>query len=414
MKICKVWDSEYPWDVRVEKVAHALTQSGHTVHLVARNRDNRPLTERLQEATVHRLRWARFVGKRLNAISMFPAFLNPRWIRLINRTVIRTRSDLIICRDLPLAPVAIWVGRRHHIPVVLDMAENYPAMIRDIWASDRHRPIDWVVRNPRFVELVERYVIRNVDHILVVVEESKERLISLGVPHERISIVSNTPSRARVRTDQARPEAGSRASEGLHIIYLGILEVPRGIGVLLEAIAICRREALPVRLSIIGDGRDRAIFEAMARELALDQGVVTFHGYMRNQDALGVLETADVGVIPHFATDSCNTTIPNKLFDYMAHGLAVVTSDARPLARIVRETGCGLVFGDRRGAELATAFRTLIAPEARSAFGAAGRRAITARYNWERDAAVLIAAVERSGHLVARDRPPLTSSNHKG
>src|SRR5690606_13666302 len=55
MRICKVWDAEYPWDVRVEKIARSLSEAGHTVHLVARNRDRRPTEEQLEECHVHRL-----------------------------------------------------------------------------------------------------------------------------------------------------------------------------------------------------------------------------------------------------------------------------------------------------------------------------------------------------------------------
>ena len=36
MTICKVWDADYPWDVRVEKVSRSLGRE-HDVHLVARN-----------------------------------------------------------------------------------------------------------------------------------------------------------------------------------------------------------------------------------------------------------------------------------------------------------------------------------------------------------------------------------------
>ncbi len=28
LSVCKVWDAEYPWDVRAEKIAFALTASG--------------------------------------------------------------------------------------------------------------------------------------------------------------------------------------------------------------------------------------------------------------------------------------------------------------------------------------------------------------------------------------------------
>ena len=47
MNILKVWDGEYPWDVRTEKVCRALTSRGHSVHMVARNRDGRVLREKL-------------------------------------------------------------------------------------------------------------------------------------------------------------------------------------------------------------------------------------------------------------------------------------------------------------------------------------------------------------------------------
>ncbi|HEY8506873.1 MAG TPA: hypothetical protein VIL32_00870, partial [Steroidobacteraceae bacterium] len=78
MIVCKIWDSEYPWDVRAEKISRALTDAGHEVHMVARNRDGRPLVESLPECTVHRLAPLPALGRRLNAASMFPAFFNPR------------------------------------------------------------------------------------------------------------------------------------------------------------------------------------------------------------------------------------------------------------------------------------------------------------------------------------------------
>ena len=78
MRVCKIWDGDYPWDVRVEKVARSLTEAGHEVHLVARNRQRRPERERLSEAEVYRLKPWPLLGKRLDDATMFPAFFNPR------------------------------------------------------------------------------------------------------------------------------------------------------------------------------------------------------------------------------------------------------------------------------------------------------------------------------------------------
>src|ERR1700741_3616036 len=90
MMICKVWDADYPWDVRVEKVARSLTDAGHEVHLVARNRGRLSRYEQLPEAHVHRLRPLP-IGRRLDSATMFPAFFNPRWAAAIIGTARQTK-----------------------------------------------------------------------------------------------------------------------------------------------------------------------------------------------------------------------------------------------------------------------------------------------------------------------------------
>jgi hypothetical protein len=71
VRVLKLFDGDYPWDVRVEKVAAALAAAGHEVRLLCRNR-------------AARARWARdpmgFEIARLPALPgplTFPFFLNP-------------------------------------------------------------------------------------------------------------------------------------------------------------------------------------------------------------------------------------------------------------------------------------------------------------------------------------------------
>jgi len=45
MRICKIWDADYPWDIRVEKVILALIEAGHAVDLVCRNQARRKCLE---------------------------------------------------------------------------------------------------------------------------------------------------------------------------------------------------------------------------------------------------------------------------------------------------------------------------------------------------------------------------------
>jgi glycosyltransferase involved in cell wall biosynthesis len=389
LTIIYLWDADYPWDVRTEKICAALTAGGHDVHILARNKKRSSVTESLPEATVHRMSPLSLAGPTFDRILGFPAFFNPRWIRLVGRATRELRPDVIIVRDLPLCPLAIAVGRWYGVPVILDMAENYAAMMQEIWDAGRQRPFDFVIRNPRAVSSVEAYCLRRIETVITVVEESSERLIAAGLPAHRTAVVSNTPSRQRVVAAQPRDYD---TAAPLRIVYLGLMEIPRGIEQLIAAVGLMHRGGHDVLLSLIGAGRDERIFHEQVADSSLSS-VVEFHGYVPNKRALELVAAADVGVVPHHANDSWNSTIPNKLFDYMAVGLPVVSSDAIPAARVVRETGAGEVFRSGDASDLARALRIFADPVKRRAAGEAGRAAVLDSYNWEASVAVLLQVV---------------------
>jgi glycosyltransferase involved in cell wall biosynthesis len=387
-----VWQGEYPWDVRVEKIARALTDGGFDTHILARNRQRAPVTEPLPEAVVDRLTPWPWVGRKADAALQTPAFLNPRWIGHVARTIRRTSPAIVVVRDLPLAPAALWTARRFGVPVVLDMAENYPALLRDVWSSGRQRPWDVFARNPTVARAVESYCVRRVDHVVVVVEENAERVAALGVPRDRITVVSNTPERSRALA----PRQGQPARDGrpLEVVYLGILEIPRGLDDAIDAIRMLRARSVPIRFKIVGTGRDAALFHERARAAGLTSDDVLFTGYVSREEAMRAVATADVGLLANRRTEQWETSIPNKLFDYMAAGLAVVSSDTAPCARIVHETGAGAVFRAGDAADLARVLEHMTDARARAVAGDAGRRAVLDRYNWERDSALFLDVIE--------------------
>jgi glycosyltransferase involved in cell wall biosynthesis len=402
LRVVYVWDADYPWDVRTEKMCATLSSAGHDVHIVARNRAWRPVRERLPEGTVHRMTPWKLLGRRVDGVLGFPLFVSPRWRTLLDRTVRDVGADVIIVRDLPLAPTAIAIGRRRHVPVVIDLAENYPAMMRMIFEARRQRLVDYVVRNPAAVALVERYCLTRADRVLVVIDEMAKRLARLGVSPDRIDLVSNTPPRERAEVDPPARRLAPGAPP--NIVYLGLLEVPRGLGDLLDAVALLRDEGLPVRCTIVGKGRDAALFHRQARTLGLGEESVRFLGYVDRETAMAAVRDADIGVLAHHMNEAWNTTIPNKLFDYMAEALPVLSSSVTPFARIVRETGAGEVFEAGSARSMADAIRRLADADRRIACGAAGRRAILARYHWERDTEVLLRGLELTARSVARAR----------
>jgi glycosyltransferase involved in cell wall biosynthesis len=404
-RVMHIWYADYPWDVRVQKVIVGLQQRGWSVDVVARNRRNLADQETVDGAVIHRLRNIRFLGRSLNGLLSFPAFLNPRWIKHIWRIARQTKPDVILVRDLPLAPAAIWVGRLLKTPIVLDMAEYYPGLLRALWETRVAKPLDLLVRNPTLASFVERWVLRRVDGVVCVIEESADRVRSSGVAEAKITVVRNTPMAIDVPSNLCRKQD---AGETLLIAYLGLIERHRGVHDLIRAIAECRKRNWPVNLVVVGDGVGLAEIQALATELGVLGRGVELLGRLENRRALDVISKADVGAIPHVPCAAWNSTIPNKLFDYMSLGLPVLASDVPPVQRIVIQEACGVCYRSGDITDLMSKIEELRSRSARARMAAAGIAAVTERYNWKKDSERLDAALRRvvaiSGRLGDEDK----------
>lgn len=382
MVICHIWDADYPWDIRVEKVCQSL-QAKHEVHLVCRNEKRSPRHEVLDGTIIHRLpSLPRWLGP-CHKILGLPFFFNPTWIGTIWSTVKKTRADLILVRDIPLAPTAILVGRWLNIPVLLDLAENYPAMLEDQRLYSPTSFIGRMVRHPGLAKIVEKTVLRLVDHIIVVVEESRDRLVDMGIDPSRITIITNTPPLVRWSEDFAA-ETVSDGSDPAHFVYLGNLDGSRGLDTAIKAVGLLKDRGHYVKLSIIGTGPNIDLYRKLAEMLAVtDRVAIT--GRLEFAKVQEIMAEANVGLIPHYSTASWNSTIPNKLFDFMSMAKPVVASDARPTARTVREVQCGIVFKERDAEDLAVAMMAMEDKALRDRFGRQGREAFVKKYNWTVD-----------------------------
>jgi glycosyltransferase involved in cell wall biosynthesis len=86
----------------------------------------------------------------------------------------------------------------------------------------------------------------------------------------------------------------------------------------------------------------------------------------------------------------------NKLFEYMAVGLPVVSTDIPYWRKVIDETGCGIVVRGADTQQLADAIRWLIEhPAEAEAMGARGKRAAESQYNWASEEVTLLAVYAR-------------------
>ena len=390
MNILYIWDGEYPWDIRVEKICNSLIAEGHSVFLVCRNQYAKARQEEYLGINVRRIASVSAKYKALNSFLTFPFFLSPVWLSEIFRVVKKEKIDLIVMRDLPMAVSAVITKKIFHVPIIFDMAECYPEMLRCTWKFEGLKFRNIFLRNPWIADIVEKFVVRNVDKTLVMVEESKLRLERKNVPSERIHIVSNTPVHDRFSST----EKNSREADDVtKLIYIGLLNPSRGLDTVIQGVdAYIKKHDKKIKLVIIGSGKAEKSLQNLSKKLGL-LDYIEFTGWVDNKEIPTYLEQAHIGIVPHHICSHWENTIPNKIFDYMAASRAIIVSNVTPVVRVINEVGCGVVYEDFNADSFADKLKEINHPSKLDRMGELGRKAINEQYNWAQEEKELINVV---------------------
>ena len=387
-KILFVWSADWPWDIRIEKEIISLKnkKANFDISILARNTSNRPFFEHMDGVAVYRLHKL-FTNKKFDDIISTPIYINPIWFFEIFNTIKKVRPNIIIVRDIPLALSCIIIAKFFKIKVILDMAEHFPAAIKVNPKYINNPILKFLICNLNWYKHIEKYAVKWSDKIVVVVEESKERLINeYKISANKISIVSNTPLQNVI------PIATNNKvydEKKLKITYTGNVDGKfRGIHTIIET-ANLLKDNTNVEFNIVGDGIYLEEYKNKASKLKLKN--INFLGRLPHKQLIEFLKSQNLGIVPHIKSDVIEYTIPNKIFDYMAQSLPVIVSSAKPLKRIVEETDCGYIFEAENAISLEKLIRKInLNREELVTKAQNGYQAIKNKYNWKNDEKNLI------------------------
>ncbi|MHB9154363.1 MAG: glycosyltransferase family 4 protein [Endomicrobiales bacterium] len=392
MKIGLVWHGAFPWDIRIEKFCRSLVKGGNEVVIISRGDGKTPLRETWEGITVLRIYLRiRLLGGFVSRLLSLPLFFNPFWLSRAWAIIQKERIQLLLVRDLPLAFPLGFLGRYLKIPVILDMAENYPAALL-AYRNKLYRP--FLFGNAWLPRKYEKMALSYMEHVIVVAPEQRERLVKMGYPQERIAVVGNTPDREYLLR-LAAADIRDREITGRYILYSGFIDHHRGIRTLVLAFNEIKDACKDCQLVLIGKGKEYGALESLVQYYHLE-GRVVFKGWLDFSRIPAYIRRSALCVIPHLKTEHTDTTLPNKIFDYLLFGKPVIVSDAKPLNRIIREFRCGEVFKSGDYLDLSRALlRVLSAPGAD--YGGRGSELVRTKYNWDNDSRVLLRLIERYG-----------------
>lgn len=270
-----------------------------------------------------------------------------------------------------LAPIAgAALARLKGCPLVVEVRDLWPQAIASAGI------VSETGRLYRALTRLERWVYHRADRLVVVTGGWESHLTALGVDPHDVTVIPNGTETTEFAVDATRESLRAALGfTGFTAVFAGAHGPKDGIDLILDA----ARDCPDISVVLIGDGPVKEAAQRRAEVEGLDN--IRFVDPVSKNDLPAVLRAADVGihaVTPLPVLDKGMS--PNKLFDYLAAGLPLVSNAQAALASIVSDGEVGAIGGPD---SLSDGLRAVFAASEgqRRAWAARGQELIAARFS---------------------------------
>ena len=356
MRVCLV--RSRPIDIAVWKVAQALSQRGHEVRLLIWDRNDQFDSQNYEFQVDKFCLSAPYDRFRV-------LFYEPFWWIYIYLYLSKSDYEVVHAFDLDTllpAILASTLNKKILFYSILDFSANN-------LNNGHFRPIRCILR--RIIGSIEKWGIGFADTLFLV---DKSRLDEIGgAKIKKVEYIYNSPKCTLDSFDRSKFES----NEKFTIFYGGLIDLPRGIDHMIEAV----NDLDSVQLILAGPIAIKNFYSKL--DLRTDK--IRYIGWLESYDDI-IRHTIEADLIFRFS-DPTNPKAkfesPNKLFEAMMCGRPIIVSDNSSMANIIREEQCGIVipYGDVQAIKCAI---TMLKdnPQLRKSIGNNGRRAYQEKYSW--------------------------------
>lgn len=244
------------------------------------------------------------------------------------------RFDLIDAHYFyPDGVAAVTLGRRFRKPVVVTVRGTDVNLIANY-------------RFPR------RQILRAAEDaagIIAVSRALKERLVSLGVPEAKVTVLRNGVDLSRFAPTNREVTRNRLNITGTAWLSVGNLIEGKGHHLAIEALRIVP----DARLVVIGEGPLDGRLRRLAGELGVAERV-TFIGYVSHAELSAYYSAADALILP-----SASEGMPNVALEAMACGTPVIATAVGGIPEIICAPEAGELISERSAAAIARAWAVL-------------------------------------------------------
>ena len=318
------------------KFAETLRQRPHTqVHVAGRKRTGGGADHPHAASAVHQ--HPIFEGSRL---SLGRVAAQWRYWRLLHLL----RPDVVIVHAPELLPATLlWQRLGRSRKFLYDIRENYALNV------STQRVYRGLVRRLLAAGLrwVETRAARRAAGLLLAESSYADELPFLReLPARRVVVLENKYQPAPTETPPAQPRQLPPPTETLQLLFSGTISELNGVW---EAIALAEQlhTAWPggAHLTIIGFCQQPALLRALKTRVATWPTGLTLiggAGLVPHAAIVAAIGRSHLGLLPYRPHPSTERCRPTKLFEYLAHGLPVVSSLNALWNELLRAHGAGL------------------------------------------------------------------------
>jgi glycosyltransferase involved in cell wall biosynthesis len=198
---------------------------------------------------------------------------------------------------------------------------------------------------------------RRGDAFTVASKHMKRKLVRLGCPEEKISLVRSGID-LRKFPMQPMPAVSNRE---YRLLSVGRLTEKKGMDTLIKAFAQVRKAYPRAKLTIVGEGKERMKLKWMIKAYKL-QRHVTLAGALSHQEVQEELGKCHLFVIAsQQAKDGNQEGIPNAIMEAMATGRPVISTYHAGIPELVKHRKTGFLVPEKAPRKLAKMIKHVLA-----------------------------------------------------
>lgn len=350
MKICHLTSAHPQHDVRILlKECSSLAKHYHTTLIVVNGKNEVFNNVNIESVSCN-------FNSRLERFT--------KVVNLVLKKAIEIDADVYHIHDPELLRIVSKLKKLNK-KVIYDVHEDLPRQILSKpWINILLRKLV-----SSLIEKYENWVAKKCDGIITATPFIKERFLKIN---PNTININNFPTLNELLLDI---DYTSKTEN--NICYIGGISYIRGIEQMIKSL----NDIEDVKLFLAGEFSSKELREKVTKIEGWKK--VKEFGLVNREESIQIKKKSFIGLVLFLPEPNHINAQPNKMFEYMASGIAVIASNFPLWKNIIEKNNCGLCVNPLNPAEITNAIKHLLNnPEEAKIMGENGKRLVQEKYNW--------------------------------